>query len=426
MTEDSDWLTPLGANPVKGVDAFDVQGTASGSHGVVRYRRIPALKGRELSLKGPRNPRREDRWPRGAVFALLLTAAGVATSAHEGTPSPGACVEVVRARLAAAFVTPRQGVLLTRLEGDTLEDASLYGGFYLAALVAAWDQSRDEATGSLARRLLTGLLRNASAAGPGFIARGVEERGAGFRGDPSVDQYTGLLYGLFQFHRSGLATPADRRRISGVFARVLHRLKRDGYRIMTAGGSRETRFGDLAAVMPTRSERLLAFLVAGWEVTGDEEWRSEYEKACAVRLSSLHGFSRFDSWVLVQTAAGLDMLCTLERQPDRLETYRAAAREAVERCRQQVAPYHEFLADDRPAARKLADTRFVLRTVRIPVEAAVVVLLCGDDSAARRVAPAVAEMLSGWPVAGFRYSPPLVALEWAYWLAVRRGLLGSG
>lgn len=356
----------------------------------------------------------------GTAVAVVATVAG----SGRGEVTPRDRAMAIRQHLVGKMIDPARGLVLTRIGGgDPLEDTSLYGGFYLGALVEAWEQTEDRETAALARRLFAGLLLNATAGERGFIARGVYPDRKQFRDEPSVDQYTGLLFGFHKLFHSQLATPADRQRIREVFRAVLKRLERDAYRITTADGSRVTKFGHLANIMPTRSERLLSFLLAGAEITRESHWRTKYESARLKRMGALKGFERYASWVLIQTAASLSMLCDLEQRPEVLARYRDACREVTQLCLPSATSHREFLDNPRPAAEKLADRKLALDHVRIPIEAVTTVLLVGEDEQAKQVVPALREMLDGMPVESFVYSVPLVSLEWAYWLAVRRRLL---
>ena len=322
------------------------------------------------------------------------------------------------------MVDPDRGLVLTRTKaGDSLEDTSLYGGFYLGALVTAWGVTHDEATAQLARQVLGGLLLNASVGEPGFVARGVEPDRKSFRANPSVDQYTGLLFGLWELHRSPLATAEEKQTIAKLYSDVLVRLKRDGYQITDTDGTTVTTFGKLAGIRPTRAERLLSFLAAGAAITGQSEWWEQYRSERTPRLAALAGFQRFESWVLIQSAASLRMLGCIENDPVALAQMRHACREVADRATPQTAGFDTFLADPGTATADLAAGKPLLRAVRIPVEAVTTVLLVGEADQADAVIPSLKSMLLHLPFESFHDSRPLVSLEWAYWLARQRKLL---
>jgi len=137
----------------------------------------------------------------------------------------------------------------------------------------------------------------------------------------------------------------------------------------------------------------------------------------------LHGYGKFDSWVLIQTAAALDLLRRCDRDPAHRRVIDAACRETAAACLSQIAPWNEFRRDPRPAEAKLADRAFALRTVRIPVEAVATVMIVGADDQARQAAKSLIDMIEHLPVDEADYSPPLVSLELGWWTAVARGVV---
>jgi len=359
------------------------------------------------------------QWLVPALVAALLAQAGAAP-VDDG-------IGRLRREIATRMVRKGTGILVTRTaHGDPLEDTSLYGGFYLGALSLAWGETRDAETASLARRVLAGLLLNASMGEPGFVARGVAEDRTTFRGEPSADQYTGFLYGLWEFQRSGLATAAELRQIGDVWQVVLKRLQRDGWQILTNDRSKVTRYGKLAGIRPTRSERLLSFALSGAVVTGERSWWPEYERLRIPRMRSLGPWERFESWVLIQTAASLRMLCVDEERPGVLRLYAETSHEIAAKCLPQLTGWAAFGSDKRPIPGRLGDRTFALRAIRIPAEAVTTILLLGNDEQAKHALPVLREMLAQMPFEQCHDSRPLVALEWAYWLAKRRGLLPTG
>ena len=361
--------------------------------------------------------------PRPFTCTVAVVACLPSLGLRAAQPELAARALRLRTTLQERMIAPGRGLVLTRTKGDPLEDTSLYGGFYLGALVTAWAVTHDEATAQLARHVLSGLFLNASVGEAGFVARGVHPDRKRFRADPSVDQYTGLLFGLWEHHRSPLATAEEKQRIAEFYGDVLRRLKRDGYQITDTDGATVTTFGRLAGNRPTRAERLMSFLAAGADITGRSEWREEYRRERTPRLTALTGFQRFDSWVLIQSAASLRMLSNLESDPVALGTVRRACCEIADRAITQMAGFDGFLADPASATEDLAAGKPLLRAVRVPVEAVTTVLLVGEPEQAVKSLTPLTSMLIHLPFESFHDSRPLVSLEWAYWLARQRGLL---
>ncbi len=353
---------------------------------------------------------------RRTLILLCLAIPRAPTTAAGARESSAAArkAERVHAAIWRRFVDPATFIVRTRVAppgahwAPALEDTSLSGGMYLAAMVDRYDVLKSPAAADDARKLFLGLLRNATCAEPGFIARGVWPDGKGFRGAPSVDQYTGLLYGLWRYYESGLASPEDKARIRRVFADCLKRLERHGFVIVDADGKTPTRYGRLDAVRPTRSERLLSFLLAGWRLTGDRHWREVYERMKEPRLESCRRFDRMPAWVLVQSAMSLHMLLSLETRPRERRAYAQGMASCVEGSLRQIPAY-------RGAGSKV-------KTFRNPIEGIAVVLLSGDADAAARVMPALREILGRVEPEKETNSVPLCSLEWDYWMAVKRGL----
>lgn len=322
----------------------------------------------------------------------------------------------IRADIFSRFVDPRTQMLRTRLQGDTLEDATLYGGFLLAALCEAWELTREPELPAQARLLFDGLVRNATVADPGFVARGVYSDGK-YKGDPSVDQYTALLYALYRYHASPLSAPADKATIRRLYADVLTRLERDGYEIRNEDHTACTTYGHLDRLMPSRSERLLSFLLAGAHVTADPHWYDEYERLRPARMATLRGHEPYESWVLIQTAASLRMLLDLETRLEVHEAYRAAADEVAGLALPQTAGFEPWRDDPRPLTEKYAEGKDALRGVRIPIEAVTTALLVGNDEQRVAARSRLGALVAGYPVGMTAYAPPFVSLAWGVWLA---------
>ncbi|MBN2449442.1 MAG: hypothetical protein JXR77_03580 [Lentisphaeria bacterium] len=308
------------------------------------------------------------------------------------------------------FVDQRTGNVRTRNSGGRsgrLEDTSLYGGILLAALVesAALDPSPRNA--QRARQIAAGLFANAAAGEPGFVARGVEPEGGGFLGDPSVDQVTGLLYGLWRYSRSVLPSARERVAIRRLFEDVLKRLERDGFAILREDRSGVTTFGHLNRIQPTRAERLLAFLLGAYDVTGNEYWFELYETMRTERMAACRGYGRIEPWVLIQTAMSLDMLRRLEERHEVRTVYLAGLTECAECCR-------PFLDDYRQGLPNLTakDSPELVRTVRNPVEAITVVLLAEGQTATAEVAGPLNDLLEAIPAPDIENSVSLCSLLW--------------
>ena len=163
--------------------------------------------------------------------------------------------------------------------------------------------------------------------GKGFVPRGVMPDGQAHYTQSSVDQYTLYAYGLWRYYRSDVATEAEKTEIRGIYDSMLTGLEADGFVLLTEDGNTTT-FGDLNALKPSRAERLLALVLAGADITGDQHWQDVYESLLPARLPHCHGGeSAYQPWVLLQNQAAFAMLRELETDPDTLAVYEAAAEE---------------------------------------------------------------------------------------------------
>jgi len=103
--------------------------------------------------------------PTHMLSALLFPACALAALAHSAAELADR-ERSLRDICSRTFIDPRTGVLYTRTSGDNLEDTSLYGGLYLAAL--KW--SMDHPLTVLSAYLLAIGLGVASAEHPGYTA----------------------------------------------------------------------------------------------------------------------------------------------------------------------------------------------------------------------------------------------------------------
>ncbi|NOZ19510.1 MAG: hypothetical protein GXP25_00315 [Planctomycetes bacterium] len=320
------------------------------------------------------------------------------------------------------FVHPKTHVVRTRVRGtggspwgSELEDTSLSGGMYLAAMVDRFDVTKSPDHAEEARKIFGGLLLNATCAEPGFIARGAKPDGKGFLGAPSVDQYTGLLYGLWRYYGSAIATDAEKEQVRKVYADCLTRLERHKFTILDSDGKTPTKFGHLSSVRPTRSERLLSFLLVGWRLTGDKHWFDVYEQMKKPRLETCRKFPDYNAWVLVQSALSLHMLVETEERPEVRKVYEEGFASCVRHCRKQVPAYRDYVDS--------GGKKETVKTFRNPIEGITTILLSGDGEASKEIVQPLKDILMATDPGTHGNSVSLCSLEWDYWLAVKKGLI---
>lgn len=248
------------------------------------------------------------------------------------------------------FVEPSTCTILERLDvsgkpifiqglrvSPTLEDSAFMTAELLDALVLRHKVSQRPGAAEQARRILGGLLKIATVSPyKGLLARGVHPDGITYWGHPSVDQYTGVFFGLWRYYRSQLATVEEKELIRAAVINMLVRLEDDRWMITDENGD-TTNVWDLGYLAPTRAERLLSFLMIGYDLTGDGHWLRTYQKKKLRRLELCRNFDvkdfagrRYPSWVQQQTAMSLRALLDLVEDPSDLAVYREGARTAAE------------------------------------------------------------------------------------------------
>jgi len=360
-------------------------------------------------------------YPCAATVVLLFAATG-ATVFCEGITFTEQAVKlhtIIRER----FIDGDTNLVRTRLgNGDPLEDCSLYGGFYLACLVDAFDVSRDEVLREEALDIFEGLYANATVSGiPGFITRGRSSDGS-FRGDPSVDQYTGVIYGFWRYFHSPLSGERERTLIRGCLADMLVRFEKNGWRITRVNGEMTT-WGRLHSESPTRAERLLSFLLAGYDITGDGRWLEAYREKLPRLLEHCVNFDGLQSWVLIQSQVSLRMLISLETDKNVRAVYIKGSRNLARECLPQVEGFRRVPEAGSPEdelKRFYDESPVFTETIRIPIEAVTVMLLTGDEEFRRDAVSALGEINGHLDPGRVTLNVAVVPWEWNQWLAMKK------
>jgi len=344
-----------------------------------------------------------------------------------------------------------------------MEDSSINGGVYLAAMVTAHRVTGRDEYIEKARRLYQGLIRTATCSPEkGYIARGLTYDGAHWYPASSVDQYTWWMHGMWTFARSGLASEARLKSgiqqiddIREVAQDVCARLERDGWTINQEDGQ-PAYYTDIGAFTPDRSTRLLEVLRIAHALTNNPHWLEVYyEKVHEERdhrLRSVQDMLAYTPtpYAILQTAASLVPLISLESETQIKNQYisalNACARGmwyAIPAC-YQYEPACIADADWSPDWRQ----RYPLEgfhkggikflppgwayedgVVRRPCEAMMVVAYAADTDAAMKhqvVRDQLRTMIK-WALTTYEYerlySYALVYAEALYWLAVERNLI---
>ncbi len=312
----------------------------------------------------------------------------------------------------------------TRLKGgDVLEDCTLYGGFYLACLCDAYAASGEKSLASDARNMYEGLKLNLEIAGiPGFLARG-RNADDSYRGDPSVDQYTALIYSFWRFYYSGLATEDDKAYIRRSMNDILSRFEAAQWRITKENGELVT-WWRLNAEEVTRADRFLAFLLAAHDITGNDHWLDVYNEKLPQLLEHCSGYEGLESWVLIQSQVCLVMLSKLEKRPDIRDVYVKGMAECGRISEEQLTWYRYMPEPDSPE-RMLSnfyDTPPIFTwTVRDPIEAAAVMLMSEVPSFRKAATQALKSFSKRYRLDLISMNVAVVPWEWGLWLAAAKG-----
>lgn len=352
-------------------------------------------------------------------------------------PSEGvvrSAVENIHELLWDRFVDPNTHLLYTQIppggvsedRKGSVEDSSLCGGMYLDAMVLRHGATGEPDDADKACRIFQGLLANTRVSGePGYILRGFWPNADDWLGDPSVDQYTGLLFGMWRYYRSRIPTDPERRALRELFTQVLDRLRRHQWQIRGPGGEITT-FGHLDAVRPTRAERLLSLLLMGYDVTGRQEWLDEYEKLLPGRLKACTGFPNNTlSCVALQSQLSLRALLDLEPDWSRRQVYRRGMRECAQIAWRQVPEGVPTFADAESLSEALTSRDTAYSLLRVPLDGISTILLSDNLPLAKQAADRLRTLATFYDFSHCLDSRAIAPVEWNYWLAIETTALST-
>jgi len=294
-------------------------------------------------------------------------------------------------------------------QSGAVQDSAFMTAELLDALVLRHRVSQRPGAAEQAHRVLRGLLKIATVSPhKGLLARGVHPDGITYWGNPSVDQYTGVFFGLWRYYRSTLATPEEKELIRAAVLNMLTRLEQNRWMILDENGD-TTNVWDLGYLDPTRAERLLSFLMIGYDLTADGHWLRAYEQKKKRRLELCRNFDikdfggrRYPAWVQQQTGMSLRILLDLVKDASDLAIYREGARSATESA-------------------VLASRDVIAGGSTLDLAAVYVVLLLDQERFYRRAVDSFREMMS--KVVFTRRRTPSHFFEYVYYLAVSKGLV---
>ena len=341
-----------------------------------------------------------------------------------------------------------------------MENPALNAGQYLPAVVLRHQLGHDAASADEARLLFSGMKRLCDVAkDPGFLPRGVALDGASHYTNSSCDQTTMFLNGIFRYYESDIPTEEEKQAIRQIWQNMLARWERDGWEDRTEDGQ-PAWYGDIGAITNDRASRLIAALLGGAVVTGDEHWRRQYrqklEEQDYARLKTGLPPSGGSLYVFDQMQVGWRLLADLEDDPAIRQEYQARLAETAAAVHGRLLAYQEFDQAEHSQRKAASDwdwreaceppgqpqttleqaheRQLRLRTqqpawtyehlfVGEPFEAAHVLLLSGDTDSLDLLQSHLGPLFGAYPYEQLLLSWSLYETEWDYWLAVQAGLL---
>lgn len=229
--------------------------------------------------------------------------------------------------------------------GTGMEDGLLSGGPMLLAALARWDASggKDVKAEESARKIYKGLANCAEISGvPGFLARAIHPGDMkSFYPCSSRDQYTLFVYSFWRAYSHPLAEkngwrPVIRRILADVAAYCRRTVtKENGWQLGRVDGKKplvckmwtddvvgkpdgrgSVDFGD---IYPHEMTRLPMIYLAAWSVTGDAQWKAEYEKYAddAIRMNECHDPASERAFALMQMQVANRLIYEIEDNSER-------------------------------------------------------------------------------------------------------------
>jgi hypothetical protein len=418
---------------------------------------------------------------------MLLTVIGTLPPAARAA-DPAAAVEQAHGEIWRRFIDAH-GVMLdfTDLDGTVnlptpeecragkpnalgwfqpIENGAMFNGLYLDAAVHRWRATGEDADAAKARRLMEGLLLlNSISEVPGFVGRGVSTDGRSHFPMGSNDQTGPWIIGLWLYHQSGLATPAEAAKIKDHLVGTIGAIEALDWR-MPAEPPFGTR-GSFQGFHFEEASRLLFTLRMMGRLTGEPRWEALYNaerqrrdpetgltKAEICGRGMKYFYAKTHNWTSCVAVAALRALWEIETDAalralyaDGLRASAALAAESLPLARQfDPADESPFSQDWRQAMMPLwmpqtTETEAVdlaqrqLREfikisprrqpecahLREPVSAAWIITLCPDAEVVRPHLPEIHRVIGHYDYTRLYYST-FFWVESAWWRLKAAGL----
>ena len=225
--------------------------------------------------------------------------------------------------------------------GTGMEDGMISAGVMLSLIVDRYAVTKDESLRDRANSVFQGIQLCATAHGvPGFLARAVcDEDLKSIYFNSSRDQYTHAVHGLWLLLHSPLCTPETKKAIGEILSGIADRMTRNvipenDYDSLRADGTRDTRgISRMWNVKGHEAARLPMIYAAAWDATGRKEYFNLYRKYLepAVKQSFVVEEQQ-PTYALLQMQVSLELLLSLEEDPDLKQQMREVMTMVSQRC----------------------------------------------------------------------------------------------
>jgi len=156
-----------------------------------------------------------------------------------------------------------------------IENGAMFNGLYMDAAVNRWKRTQATADAEKARKLMQGLLLlNSISDVKGFVGRGVSTDGKSHYPMGSNDQTLPWFLGLWRYWQSGIATDAEKAKITEHLQTTAEEIVRLGWK-MPAEAPFGTR-GSFEGFHFEEVSRKLFTMKALHDVTGATKWQTMY------------------------------------------------------------------------------------------------------------------------------------------------------
>ena len=169
--------------------------------------------------------------------------------------------------------------------GTGMEDSTLNLSSMVEAMIARYSLTKEEAIKEQLQLLYEGLVKNGTAAEPGFIARSIcASDGVSVYMDSSKDQYTNWVYAAHRLIHSEIINDKQKDILKEILINIAKKLERDlnseyqGYLCRLDGKPGIVSEMDSEKLEPHEILRMPMLYMAAYEASGDTHWYQKYRE----------------------------------------------------------------------------------------------------------------------------------------------------